>query len=620
MGARRLLAAAAAALLARAQVPVDTDGCDAEGRQAVAMVNWFGQDNCALDAPPAYPRTVVSLPLEVCHSVPSSAHGGYKVQCAPDGRSGVITFATTNRCEVVEAEVPFDNYACVAGLPSRFGSVSMSVDCFGQTETPLEINAPPVNGDDFTATWFEAAGCGTGLCPENHFTVMLGPQALCHVVPDEPSTGYRVSCGASGTEGVFQACDDATCAVCSPPLRFTVDQCLPNPIVFGSASVMFNCPRPSGGGGGGGDGGGGGTGGDGGGGGTGTGGDGGGAGGGSGTGGDGGGAGGGSGTGGDGGSGGAGGSSGTPLPPAPTASSQPTVVDAPGSGGGGGGGGQGVGIGFDPAAGCTPDQQRATASINWFASDSCTANGTPVTIVSAEIDRCQTVPATPGFANSFGGYKVSCAPDGATGSLAFCTDATCASCNTTAFANYACLASDAAFGSASVSVDCFGQNEVPLAANASPHPFMFTASWFESDSCVAPGQCPAGSFTVTEAVQDLCQLVPNAPASTGYRVACAQSLNAGLYQTCGDAQCSQCDPPAPFQGGVCLPNPPQFGSASVIFQCAPGAVPDGTFAAVGGGSLRPAPLGAGNGTSGAAAVTCAAAVAAIGVGAVVQLL
>lgn len=138
---------------ASAQVAVDPDGCDAAGRQQVAVINWFSQSNCALDAPPAYPRTVVSAPLEVCHTVPSRAHGGYKVQCAADGTSGVVTFATTNRCEVVEAAVPFANYACVDNLPARFGSVSMSVDCFGQTETPLPVNAVPVNADDFTATW-----------------------------------------------------------------------------------------------------------------------------------------------------------------------------------------------------------------------------------------------------------------------------------------------------------------------------------------------------------------------------------------------------------------------------------------------------------------------------------
>jgi hypothetical protein len=73
------------------------------------------------------------------------------------------------------------------------------------------------------------------------------------------------------------------------------------------------------------------------------------------------------------------------------------------------------------------------------------------------------VPSTPGFANPYGGYQVFCAPDGKTGTLSFCPTNTCAGpCNVTAFDNYACLPSDARFGSSSFSVDCFGQHEPPV--------------------------------------------------------------------------------------------------------------------------------------------------------------
>lgn len=67
-----------------------------------------------------------------------------------------------------------------------------------------------------------------------------------------------------------------------------------------------------------------------------------------------------------------------------------------------------------------------------------------------------------------------------------------------------CLPSDARFGAASVSVDCFGQNELVLAPGASPHASFFTASWFESQTC-RQGECPLGHFTVVEAQQSICQ-------------------------------------------------------------------------------------------------------------------
>lgn len=77
-----------------------------------------------------------------------------------------------------------------------------------------------------------------------------------------------------------------------------------------------------------------------------------------------------------------------------------------------------------------------------------------------------------------------------------------------------------------------------------------------------------------------------------------------------------CEAPVQFQGGQCLPNPAQFGSRSVIFQCAPGPIPDSQIAPVTGGGSRPAPVtGPGGGESSAAAITVGGAVLMAGVAA-----
>jgi hypothetical protein len=36
---------------------------------------------------------------------------------------------------------------------------------------------------------------------------------------------------------------DSRCSSCDAPLAFGVNQCLANPIRYGSASMSFNCPR-----------------------------------------------------------------------------------------------------------------------------------------------------------------------------------------------------------------------------------------------------------------------------------------------------------------------------------------------------------------------------------------
>lgn len=100
-------------------------------------------------------------------------------------------------------------------------------------------------------------------------------------------------------------------------------------------------------------------------------------------------------------------------------------------------------------------------------------------------------------------------------------------------------------------------------------------------------------------------------SNTGYRVVCGESANVGFFQACEDSACSKCDERVPFQGGQCLANPPEFGSRSVVFQCARGPEPDSSFVGIFGPVIAPAPQGA----SGAMEVTVAGTVFAVGVGA-----
>ena len=176
-------------------------------------------------------------------------------------------------------------------------------------------------------------------------------------------------------------------AGCDGPLRFNVEQCLPNPIVFGSASVSFNCPRPGGASSGGGTGstGGGSTSG-------------------------------GSGTGSGAGSGGVGSgtgsASGGDASTSDPASGSGSVNDPPSGSFVGGG---------NSLTGCTT-QQFDVAMVNWFAKGDCTTDTTGVgrvTVVSADLGICHTVPATQGFSNSYAGYKVRTASHSFTHSLTY---------------------------------------------------------------------------------------------------------------------------------------------------------------------------------------------------------
>ena len=125
-----------------------------------------------------------------------------------------------------------------------------------------------------------------------------------------------------------------------------------------------------------------------------------------------------------------------------------------------------------------------------------------MTVVSAPLDICHTVPETSGFANTYGGYKVTCSADGQSGALQFCDTNKCGVCNTTTFQQYRCLPTDARFGSSSVSVDCFAQNEMRRAAGSTPPAQFFSATWFAEEQC-RQGQCPQGFYTVVEGRQDI---------------------------------------------------------------------------------------------------------------------
>lgn len=51
---------AALAAAAAAQPTATTGGCDSQGRQQIAMVNWFGAPGCQARGGPTEHRTIVS--------------------------------------------------------------------------------------------------------------------------------------------------------------------------------------------------------------------------------------------------------------------------------------------------------------------------------------------------------------------------------------------------------------------------------------------------------------------------------------------------------------------------------------------------------------------------------
>lgn len=175
--------------------------------------------------------------------------------------------------------------------------------------------------------------------------------------------------------------------------------------------------------------------------------------------------------------------------------------------------------------------------INWFATGNCTAAGTPVTIVSSENGICNLNPSTSGFDNAFQSYRTTCRADGSGGVMQFCPGAGCSgACIERSFDEYTCQDADPAFGSSSVSVDCFGQGEPVLVPGARPHLGFFTATYYSEEAC-ALNTCPLGRFSVVEGLQDLCQVVPNSiggrVTNTGYKVSC-DGDESGVFQACAD--------------------------------------------------------------------------------------
>lgn len=97
MRCHAVAAAAALALGAVAQAQPQP-GCDSSGRQQIAMVNYFSNGDCTAPGGSLGHRTIVNAPLEICHTVPNSTYGGYRVSCDPSGARGAIQFCSTNRC------------------------------------------------------------------------------------------------------------------------------------------------------------------------------------------------------------------------------------------------------------------------------------------------------------------------------------------------------------------------------------------------------------------------------------------------------------------------------------------------------------------------------------------
>lgn len=222
-----------------------------------ALLAWYEQPGCAFADLPGQHRSFASVPVGLCNANPAGAGGmgmgGYLVLCDADGRGGRVVFCTSPQCESCYASLPFANGVCAPANP-LFGSASLAVDCRPSAQPPQRALPRP---GDFAITWYEAPGCAAsgggcalppgllGLPQEQHYSVVLGRQELCHVAP--PAGGYRVTCRPDGSGGVYQVCRDPRCAVCDvTTVAFSNDQCVPNgdPAVTGAASANLRCAPP----------------------------------------------------------------------------------------------------------------------------------------------------------------------------------------------------------------------------------------------------------------------------------------------------------------------------------------------------------------------------------------
>ena len=123
----------------------------------------------------------------------------------------------------------------------------------------------------------------------------------------------------------------------------------------------------------------------------------------------------------------------------------------------------------------------------------------------------------------------------------------------------------------------------------------------------------------------MCNRVPRG-ADGGYKVSCAEGGATGVFSVC-DSTCTNCSVTTRFETDQCLPNPKEFGSASVAIRCPTKALPAsllgrGPARAVGELPLAPAvpavpslaplttPSPLANATSGAESLRAASAAAA----------
>lgn len=182
--------------------------------------------------------------------------------------------------------------------------------------------------------------------------------------------------------------------------------------------------------------------------------------------------------------------------------------------------------------------------------------GDTKTIVVVENTLCQTVPEA-----ELGGYKITCNADNAGGTISFCDNNLCndGECATaTPFVNGDCLPNPAVFGARSVILTCQQDNIVP---QVQPQAGEVVITYHELP------QCELLHETTVVAPQTICHTVPGAIKNGGYKVTCDAQGGAGTFQVC-DKTCETCGVNTPFANAQeCVPNPPQFGSASINFNC-----------------------------------------------------
>lgn len=184
---------------------------------------------------------VLASPL--ARAVPD-AQTSYQINCNTDNTGGELSFCNDFNCQNCPIASPFQNDDCNSN-PSSTGSRSVRTTCNAGASNN-QVN--PQNGD-VVIEWFESGSCAAGDA-NSHETIVLAPTDICHIVPsngadDVSSTGYRVSCNADGSGGVFSTCTSTNCGTCNTNTPFTNGQCVPNPPSTGSASVRFQCMPPA---------------------------------------------------------------------------------------------------------------------------------------------------------------------------------------------------------------------------------------------------------------------------------------------------------------------------------------------------------------------------------------